>query len=162
MVGFTSQHWLLLLLSYVLLVIDKLQSLYQGRPFCLQECGTNLPTTFLDEHEELELFDPLSYTELAKYPMSPGYSISTFTETCKLSIILERILQCLYTEKSGSKDPDDLLHESNSLQAELGNWRKSLPHHLYLKPSNPIIKTPLPHTLSLLYVSTFFLAKVNC
>ena len=61
------------------LVIDKLQSLYQGRPASLRELGIDLPRTFLDQHEELELFNPLSYTELLDHPMSPVYSILTFT-----------------------------------------------------------------------------------
>ncbi|CZR54255.1 related to pathway-specific regulatory protein nit-4 [Phialocephala subalpina] len=106
-------------------VIDKLQSLYQGRPSCLRESDTNVALIFLDEHEELELFDPLSYAELERSPMSPG-------------------------EKSGSRNPDDLLHESKSLHAELENWRKSLPPHLDLDPSDPVTKVPLPHMLALL------------
>ncbi|KAE8447533.1 hypothetical protein EG329_010663 [Mollisiaceae sp. DMI_Dod_QoI] len=131
-------------------VIDKHQSLYQGRPACLRESGSNLPMIFLDEHEELELFNTLSYTELENHPKSPVYSISSFTEVCKLSIILDRILLSLYSEKSGSKTSDDLLHESESLRAELENWRKSLPRHLDMNLSGLLDKTPLPHSLCLL------------
>ena len=146
--------WLLLYPSDIHPAIDKLQSLYQGRPARLHEFVTKLPVTFLDEHEELESFDSSSYTQPGDYIMSPAYSISTFQESCKLSTILDRILLVLYTEKSGSEDPDDLLRKSSSLHAELENWRENLPSHLDLKPSDAITKTPLPHTLALLYVST--------
>ena len=94
-----SWHLRRVVSSYdMVIVIDKYQSLYQGRPPCLRELGTNLPMTFLDEHEEVELFNPLSFTKLATHAMMPVYSISTFTETCKLSIILDKILLSFYTE----------------------------------------------------------------
>jgi len=133
-------------------VIDKLQSLYQGRPAYLHEFATNLPISFLDDHEELELFDPLSYTESGKSFMSPVYSISTFTESCKLTTILDKILMSLYAEKSGRRDPGTLLRESQNLQRDLENWRKSLPPHLDVNLSSTVRSIPLPHTLSLLYV----------
>lgn len=135
--------------SYMYTVTDKFQSLYQGRPCCLPISGTNLTMKYLDDHDELELFDSLSYTELTNLPMSPAYSISCFTETCKLSIILDSILQHFYTEKSGSRNSDNLLDKAKSLHAELESWRKSLAPHLDFKVHET---TPLPHTLSLLCV----------
>jgi len=133
-------------------VIDKLQSLYQGRPACLHEFNTNLPLSFFDKYEELELFDALSYTDSGKHFISPVYSISTFTESCKLSIILDRILMSLYTEKSGARNSGELLLESQTLQGDLEDWRKSLPPHLDFNFSTDFKSTPLPHTLALLYV----------
>jgi hypothetical protein len=132
-------------------VLDKLQSLYQGRPARLYESGTNLPMEFLDKHEELELFNPLSYTELSKYPMSPVYSISVFVETCKLSVILDKILLSLYAEKSMIKLSSDLLQARISLHSEIEKWRNSLPQHLDIKFSDTVAKVSLPNTLTLLY-----------
>lgn len=113
----------------------------------------------LDEHEEFELFQPLSYTKLTNCPISPVYSVSVFIETCRLSTILERIFLSLYNEKSKSRDPDDLLRESRSLHAELLEWRRALPPHLDIKPSDPVSKKALPHTLSLLLVPIAFFTK---
>lgn len=143
------------LLPYTHQAIDKLQSLYQGRPVCLRESNTNLSMTFLDEYEELELFNSLSYTEVSSYPLSPVYTMSTFTESCKLSIILDRILRSFYTEKIETRSSDVLLQECKSLQTQLQGWQKSVPYHLILTPSNLAAKNQLPHILSLQYVKVF-------
>ncbi|KAE9362916.1 hypothetical protein N431DRAFT_499246 [Stipitochalara longipes BDJ] len=112
--------------------------------------GTKLSLSFLDEYEELELFNPLSFNEQLTSPISPGHSISCFTETCKLSTILERIFMSLYTEAGGSRDPNALLRESDSLHQELKNWRKSLPSHLDLLSSDTGTRVSMSHTLALL------------
>ncbi|KUJ11238.1 uncharacterized protein LY89DRAFT_594836 [Mollisia scopiformis] len=130
-------------------VNDKLQSLSQGRPALLADSGTSLPLSFLDDHDELELFNALSYTENSASLMTPVYSISTFAEFCKLSIILDKILSNFYMEKSSSRDPTDLLNASKSLHAELENWRRSLPTHLDIKIADRA-RIKLPHFLSLL------------
>ncbi|KAK9481920.1 fungal-specific transcription factor domain-containing protein [Lipomyces starkeyi] len=130
-------------------VTDKIQSLYQGRPACLRETGTNLPMNILDNYEELELFAPLSYTETQSHPSSPGYMTTSFIEACKLSIILDRILLSLYSENSGSRSPDELFHDSRSVHAELENWRKDLPQHVDIFHLELINIIPLPNMLAL-------------
>lgn len=134
----------------LLLVTEKHQSLYQGRPPCLRESGTDLPLDFLDNYEELELFTPISYTLSQNHPNSPGYMMTSFVEACKLSVILDRILHSLYAENSGLRSPDELLHDARSLHVHLENWRKALPPHadpFHLERNNII---PLPNILSLL------------
>jgi hypothetical protein len=136
--------------AYIGLVIDKLQSLYQGRPTYLHRFHTNLSIAFLDEHEELELFNTLTYSAIANNQMYPVYSISIFRETCKLSMILDKIILGLYSEDSSSKSPEELLRESTSRTAELKNWKKSLPPQLSLELSISGTNTSLPHALSLM------------
>ncbi|KAK9486439.1 fungal-specific transcription factor domain-containing protein [Lipomyces starkeyi] len=131
-------------------VTDKNQSLYQGRPACLRETGTNLPMNILDNYEELELFTPISYTETQSHPSSPGYMTTSFIEACKLSIILDRILVSLHSENSGSRSADELFHDSRSVHAELENWRKDLPQNVDIFHLELINIIPLPNMLALL------------
>ncbi|KAI4622321.1 hypothetical protein J4E83_005063 [Alternaria metachromatica] len=81
-------------------VVDKIQSLYQGRPVSMTD--TLVPTKFLDTYEELEHWTPFSYSTQpdAVYLGSPAYSISTFRHLCQLSVILSDILSTIYTERS--------------------------------------------------------------
>lgn len=44
-------------------VIDKIQSLYQGRPATLQASQCDVPIVFKDEYEELEHWAPFAYTD---------------------------------------------------------------------------------------------------
>ncbi|KAK9482642.1 nitrogen assimilation transcription factor nirA [Lipomyces starkeyi] len=86
-------------------VKDKVQSLYQGMPARLREIDTNVPLTFLDEYEELEQFNTLSHADEKDHPGFPLHSISTFKEECRLGIIMDRIIGCLYSEKSQQEIP---------------------------------------------------------
>ncbi|EPE35777.1 Zn2/Cys6 DNA-binding protein [Glarea lozoyensis ATCC 20868] len=131
-------------------VIDKLQSLYQGRPSSLHKFNTNLSIDFTDEHEELELFNTLTYSETASNLMYPVYSISIFRETCKLCMILDKVILSLYSEDSSSKRPEELLRESTARTVELDNWKNTLPTQLNLDLSNSCTRTYLPHALSLI------------
>ncbi|KAH8805191.1 fungal-specific transcription factor domain-containing protein [Xylogone sp. PMI_703] len=131
-------------------VVDKHHSLYQGRPACLRETDTELPLSFLDNYEELELFTLLSYTDRQDYPSLPSYAMTSFIEACKLSVILDKILLGIYSEKSKSRTADELYHDSRSLHTELTNWREALPHSVdpfHLERTN---STPLPNMLALL------------
>lgn len=106
---------------------------------------------FRDDHEELELFDSYTYAESsASRHITPQYSISTFVETCKLSIMLHKILSGLYSETSELRDLDDLQHEASILQEEIHRWRLSLPSHLDIDGTGFATRVVLPHTLALL------------
>ncbi|KAJ6120456.1 hypothetical protein N7523_004736, partial [Penicillium sp. IBT 18751x] len=130
-------------------VVDKIQSLYQGRPASLQDFDTKVSLTFLDHYEELEHWQPFAYTDVQSYPGSPAYSVSTFTELCKLSLILNSILNKVYSERSSNRSPQELLTTLNDLDTQSKDWYNALPEHLQF--SNPATQvTPPPHVLSLL------------
>ncbi|KAK9257727.1 fungal-specific transcription factor domain-containing protein [Lipomyces tetrasporus] len=131
-------------------VKDKVQSLYQGRPARLREIDINVPLTFLDEYEELEQFNTLSHADKKDRPGFPLYSISTFKEECRLSIIMGRIISCLYSEKSPTRSFDDLLREAMVLHDDLKAWRIALPAYLDFKSSESANAALLPHMFSLL------------
>ncbi|KFA79333.1 hypothetical protein S40288_03540 [Stachybotrys chartarum IBT 40288] len=131
-------------------ILDKFQSIYQGRPSRLRDCDNRVPILFLDEHEELEPFSTLTYTLEPKILDSPAYSITTFEQLCKLSVLMDRVFCSLYSEKSSLTDPVELLRVSNSLYQDLLEWRNLLPGHLDIRSDDPERSAILPHTLSLM------------
>jgi hypothetical protein len=66
-----------------------------------------------------------------------------------------QIFMSLYTERSGSRDPEDLLRECNSLHEQIKTWRNSLPPQLEILSSDTDTCVPMPHTLALLYGPPF-------
>ena len=132
-------------------MVDKIQSLYQGRPASLKETDALVPIKFLDTFEELEHWQPFAYsTSAPDYPGSPAYSISTFKSLCELSITMSDILSCIYTERSFDQNPADLASMLEKLQLKLDSWEKSLPSHLqfdFAKTNS--ITYPPPHVFSL-------------
>lgn len=133
-------------------VIDKMQSLYQGRPASLQATDCQVPIQFLDTYEELEHWQPFAYTSDTKYRGSASYSVSTFTELCKLCIILTEILNKMYREERMKKSSDALIADLKSLENSLQDWKDQLPQHLDLdlSQSAELLQIPPPHVLSLL------------
>ncbi|KAL2854512.1 fungal-specific transcription factor domain-containing protein [Aspergillus pseudoustus] len=116
-------------------VVDKIQSLYQGRPVSLKETDALVPIKFLDTYEELEHWKPFAYsTSAPNYPGTPAYSTSTFTFLCKLSLIMSDILSCIYTERSFDQSATELASMLDRLQLKLDQWRASLPEHLRFDP----------------------------
>ncbi|KAJ5115378.1 hypothetical protein NUU61_001137 [Penicillium alfredii] len=128
-------------------VVDKIQSLYQGRPASLQDFDTKVSLTFLDHYEELEHWQPFAYSDVQSYPGSPAYSVSTFTELCKLSLVLNGILNKVYSERSSNRSPQDLIATLNTLDLQIKSWHDALPDHLRFDPAQT---TPPPHVVSLL------------
>lgn len=132
-------------------MVDKIQSLYQGRPVTLKEADAMVPIKFLDTYSELEFWQPFAYsTTTTDYPGSPAYSISTFTSLCKLSIILSDILSCIYTERTSDQTPAELSKMLDKLQRKLCEWQSSLPPHLQPDAAQTqSLNVPPPHVLSL-------------
>ncbi|KAJ5485423.1 hypothetical protein N7539_005411 [Penicillium diatomitis] len=126
-------------------VVDKIQSLYQGRPASLQDFDTKVSIVFLDDFEELEEWQPFAYSEIAL----PAYSVSTFTELCKLSLILNGILNKVYSERSSTRSTTEHLDTLQSLDQQLKTWHEAVPDHLRFNPSTSQIPPP-PHVISLL------------
>ncbi|KAL2862458.1 PrpF protein-domain-containing protein [Aspergillus lucknowensis] len=132
-------------------VVDKIQSLYQGRPVSLKETDALVPIKFLDTYEELEHWMPFAYsTSAPDYPGTPAYSTSTFTFLCKLSLIMSDILNCIYTERSFDQSPTDLANMLDRVQLRLDQWQASLPEHLRFDPGRShTLAFPPPHVSSL-------------
>ncbi|RDW74323.1 fungal specific transcription factor domain-containing protein [Aspergillus mulundensis] len=132
-------------------VVDKIQSLYQGRPVSLKETDALVPIKFLDTYEELEHWKPFAYSTCAPdYPGMPAYSTSTFTYLCKLSVIMSDILSCIYTERSSNQSPTELAKMLGELQLRLDQWKARLPEHLQFDPAKvQTVALPPPHVSSL-------------
>ena len=131
-------------------MVDKIQSLYQGRPVSIQEVDTKVPIEFQDLFEELEHWSPFAYSAPQTYPGSPAYSVSTFTELCKLCIIMNGILNKVYSERGSNQESGKLSQVQQSLHTDLENWYQALPAHLSFDPTNSLATIPPPHVLSLL------------
>ncbi|KAK4143445.1 fungal-specific transcription factor domain-containing protein [Dichotomopilus funicola] len=132
-------------------VVDKIQSLYQGRPPSLQDHHTHVPVLFNDKFEELEHWKPFAYNDYAgNYPGSPAYSVSTFSELCRLCVIMNRIINKVYAEKSARKGSAKLCAARETLGKQLEEWREGLPKHLvYSSISKGKKAVPPPHVISL-------------
>ncbi|KAF4493830.1 hypothetical protein FAGAP_10059 [Fusarium agapanthi] len=131
-------------------ISDKVQSIYQGRPTRLREHDNRLPIAFLDEYEELEGFHTRTYSAQPSQLDCPAYSVSTFVQLCKLSIIMDRILCALYAERSATKTVDQIWQAAQSLRHDLQSWEDGLPECLRVDLNDPISSNILPHNLSLL------------
>ncbi|KAF5601681.1 Nit-4-like protein [Fusarium subglutinans] len=131
-------------------VSDKVQSIYQGRPTRLREHDNRVPIVFLDEYEELEDFHTRTYCAQPSQLDCPTYSVSTFVQLCKLSIIVDRILCALYAERSATKNADQTWQTAQSLHADLQSWKDGLPECLRVDLNDPTSSNILPHNLTLL------------
>ncbi|KAK6840171.1 hypothetical protein PG987_006037 [Apiospora arundinis] len=135
-------------------VLDKIQSIYQGRPTRLRYTDNDVPIVFMDEYEELEPFNTLGYAQQTRTLEYPTHSVSAFENLCSLSIIADRILCSLYSEMSVDTEARHLHQICHHLQTELSQWKDSLPSHLAVsfdakdRPSGSCVT--LPHTLSLI------------
>lgn len=135
-----------------LIVVDKIQSLYQGRPVSLQETDTRVPVLFLDTYEELEQWTPFAYSAQSdsRCSGSPAYSVSTFTALCQLSVIMNDILNNIYAERSFDREPTELSKILENLHSKLEVWHNALPSHLLFDPIKAPPLAPPPHVLSLM------------
>ncbi|KAK3187356.1 hypothetical protein K4F52_003988 [Lecanicillium sp. MT-2017a] len=132
-------------------VVDKIQSLYQGRPVSLKESDALVPIKFLDVYEELEHWTPFAYSESrSDFEASPAYSTSTFASLCKLSLVMSDILSSIYTERSSDQSPSKLAGERTNLHKKLRDWDDSLPAHLHIDGAKLRSRQfPPPHVFSL-------------
>lgn len=130
--------------------MDKVQSIYQGRPARLREADQNVPIEFLDDFGELEQFHTITYAEVPQQLNRLAYSVSSFQQLCKLSVIMDRILMTLYSEQTCFREPVELLSATEFLHSSLTEWLDNLPGHLVINLSGRSSNNLLPHTLSLL------------
>jgi hypothetical protein len=132
-------------------VVDKIMSLYQGRPVSLQEADTSVPITFLDKFEENENWTPFAYGSdtQASQIGGPAYSVSTFTALCELSRIMNQILNSIYAERIFDRASSELSQLLDDLHSKMESWNQSLAPHLQFDPSRPQSVMLPPHVLSL-------------
>lgn len=134
-------------------MVDKTQSLYQGRPVSLKGADALVPIKFLDTYEELKQWKPFSYSETSKSdsPSSPAYSISTFASLCKLSLVMDDILSTIYTERSSSQSTTTIANARTKLHQKLQDWFESLQEHLRIDAASLANSgaTAPPHVFSL-------------
>ncbi|KAG5749625.1 hypothetical protein H9Q70_007717 [Fusarium xylarioides] len=136
-------------------ISDKVQSIYQGRPTRLREHDNRVPIAFLDEYEELEDFHTRTYSAQPSQLDCPTYSVSTFEQLCKLSILMDRILCALYAERSATQSVDQIWQTAESLHHDLQSWKDGLPECLRVDLNDPTSSNILPHNLSLLTAPYF-------
>ncbi|KAI5240510.1 hypothetical protein E4T42_08355 [Aureobasidium subglaciale] len=132
-------------------VVDKMQSLYQGRPASLRAIDGQVPITFMDTYEELEQWHPFAYASGPSYPGSPSYSVSTFKQLCKLCMILQQILDRTYCERAQNRSTQDLVQDLEHIEKQLQDWMAELPEHLRIDTNSEsgIQQFPPPHVFSL-------------
>ncbi|SJX63039.1 related to nitrogen assimilation transcription factor nit-4 [Sporisorium reilianum f. sp. reilianum] len=125
-------------------VIDKIHSLYQGRQASIERRNLYVPIEFHDHFEETEFWTPVAYHRphsdaegdahnVALMPSGytgPIYSVSTFAELCRLTVIMEKIIQVFYSIDSGTRTAQLI-----EMRRELAAWRTSLAAHLSIDSS---------------------------
>ncbi len=129
--------------------MDKIQSLYQGRPVNLPSADCSVPLVFLDQYEEKELWQPFEFGT-RHYPQTPTYSVSAFTKLCQLCIIMEEVLNTVYAKRKAEQGLDSLAEQIKALHAKLQWWFKGLGIHLKFDASDSAHVLPPPSVLSLL------------
>lgn len=112
---------------------------------------------FLDEYDELDPFQAITYKQLNPTPAVPSLNVSLLTKLCGLSVIIDRILCELYSE-SAQMIRGQSEGISDNINSELSRWRQNLPPELdYLcHPSQAIL---LPQAFCLLYVFALLIEK---
>lgn len=132
-------------------VVDKMQSLYQGRPASLRAIDGQVPIKFMDTYEELEAWHPFAYASGPSYPGSPSYSVSTFGQLCKLCMILQQILDRTYCEREQKRNTQDLVQDLEYVEKQLQDWMAELPEHLRIDTNSDSAtqQLPPPHVFSL-------------
>ncbi|KAL4892888.1 fungal-specific transcription factor domain-containing protein [Aspergillus ambiguus] len=132
-------------------LIDKIQCLFQGRPPLLRRINFDAPLKFLDEYDELDLFQGTTYGMAQHLTGAPSLNVTLLTKLCELSLIAERILCDVYSESQVMSRT----HSSNVLEdikSSLSSWRNSLPPQLdYTSASLPVVVLPQTYCLLALY-----------
>jgi hypothetical protein len=117
-------------------ICDKLQSLYTGRPACIDLRHCSVSRDFLDTFEEQELWSPYidfktpQSSRLRWLPM-PVQSISAFSQLCSLAGLMANVLDLIYVmEPHKSITKSKLAHLDKRLQ----DWLSIMPSSLRFTP----------------------------
>lgn len=155
---------------------DKILSLYLGRmPGFTHPATDDIPMTFMDDYSDSDLWAPYygetpkpDHAQAPNYPPCPGYVVSCFQQNCRLCVILNDLMQNIYSPEAAARRDD----EENSAEAKAANeepfirisrdlreWYIALPPHLRINPDQMPTLAPPVHimSLNLLYHTTVIL-----
>ncbi|KAL8832922.1 MAG: hypothetical protein Q9170_004650 [Blastenia crenularia] len=144
-------------------VIDKLQSFYYGRPPTIREADTAVPLEFLDQYAEMEPWTPMGPTSTQIGQPAPAYVVSSFSRACYLSIIMDKILDQIYSERQKWATSESMASYLSSLNQDLARWYRTIPFHFRFAPAaigKDETAPPSPYTYAviLLYYALHILA----
>lgn len=129
--------------------VDKIQCLYQGRPPLLRQSSFKASLDFLDEYDELDSFQDITYLSNQHGSIIPSLNVSLLTKLCELSIITERVLSGLYSE-SEAVSQRERQKISEGVNSDLNEWRRKLPPQLdYFSRCSEFLR--LPQSFCLMY-----------
>lgn len=130
------------------IAIDKIQCLFQGRPPLLRYMTFKASLNFLDDYDELDSFQGITYNSVDPQVGVPSLNVTLLTKLCELSIITDRILCELYSE-SQQMSPAQSQAIADDIDSDLAKWRRNLPPQLDCI-SHPDRFVLLPQTYCLL------------
>jgi hypothetical protein len=156
---------------------DKILSLYLGRMPGFSPATEDVPLTFMDDYSDSDLWSPYygetPTPELANaptYPPCPGYVVSCFRQLCKICVILNDLMQSIYSSEAAARrelEEEEQSAESRAgseapfirISRDLRDWLISLPPHLRINPDQMPQLAPPVHimSLNLLYHTTVIL-----
>lgn len=119
-------------------VLDKLQSLYLGRPVSIQLRDAHVSCTFMDTLEEnepwtpyIDPYSPQQHHSQQVFAPTPVHSVTCFQQLCSLSKIMTKIVTSLYVAGARVRNASRKLEQ---LDHALKDWRAKLQTHLVFEP----------------------------
>lgn len=144
---------------------DKALSLYLGRMPAFTPATDDIPLTFLDDFTDTDPWLPyygeapdVQARALPAYPGTPGYIILCFKHLCTLCVIINDLMQNVYSaEAAATRKEDGQASDGNSGSEEpfmritraLQEWWSTLPPHLKVNTDQPPKLAPPNHIMSL-------------
>lgn len=154
---------------------DKILSLYLGRMPGFAHPTEDIPVSFMDDYSDSDLWAPYygetpkpDHAQAPNYSPCPGYVVSCFQQNCRLCVILNDLMQSIYSPEAAARRDD----EENSAEAKAANeepfirisrdlreWYIALPIHLRINADQMPNLAPPVHimSLNLLYHTTVIL-----
>lgn len=128
---------------------DKSISLYLGRMPVLRELPSDQGPNLLDDSAEHELWIPYygsragsNPTPPQSYPPMRSHSISCFENSCKLAVIINDIIEKLYSRRASPES------SMRSIAERLSAWRLATPSHLRYDHEDLAATCGPPHILT--------------
>ncbi|EXJ87954.1 hypothetical protein A1O1_04881 [Capronia coronata CBS 617.96] len=156
---------------------DKILSLYLGRMPGFTLNTEEVPPNFMDDYSDSDLWAPYygetPQSDLANapnYPPCPGNVVSCFRQLCKICVILNSLMQNIYSPEAAARrdmDEEEFSGEPKAaneapfirISRDLRDWLVALPPHLRIDQDQMPSLAPPAHimSLNLLYHTTLIL-----